>query len=190
MRNHTGSPARPGPTFTALERGSRHRALALVGAFLTAFLVALGLIGGLGASPASAHSQLIDSSPQADETFDTPPTEVTLTFNEELIDYGGGIEVVDADGTDWTNGDLAVSGQTATIAVASDMPAGDFEVRWQVTSADGHPVSGVIAFTVTTGGEGATDVDPAEATDPAESTEQTSGSDASDSESSGFAGES
>ncbi|GGA55171.1 copper resistance protein CopC [Pseudoclavibacter endophyticus] len=120
-------------------------AITLAAALLAAVIAAFTT---LGASPASAHSQLVSSSPASDDSLDTPPSEVSLTFNEDLIDYGGAIEVVDADETDWSDGELTFTGPTVTVGLSADMPAGSYEVHWQVVSADGHPVSGVIPFTV------------------------------------------
>ena len=66
-------------------RALRH----LVGAVL-ALTVVLGTAG-----TAVGHSQLIDSTPGADESLDTAPSEVELEFNEEVNERGVVLMVVD-----------------------------------------------------------------------------------------------
>lgn len=106
------------------------------------------------AAPASAHDSLISSTPAVDERFDSPPESVSLTFSDELLTLGEGdatgsvILVVDAAGTDWVADTVTVTGNTASVALEPDLPDAGYQVRWQVISADGHPITGVIPFTV------------------------------------------
>jgi len=114
------------------------------------------------AAPASAHDQLISSSPAADERLATPPESITMTFSGELLVLdasltGAVVLVVDASGEDWVAGDVTVDGRTVTVPLAPGMPAAGYQVRWQVVSEDGHPITGVIPFTIG-------DADPMEAT--------------------------
>lgn len=113
------------------------------------------------AAPASAHDQLISSSPAADERLATPPESITMTFSGELLVLdasltGAVVLVVDASGEDWVAGDVTVDGRTVTAPLAPGMPTAGYQVRWQVVSEDGHPIAGVIPFTVG-------DADPMEA---------------------------
>ena len=105
------------------------------------------------ALPASAHDQLIQSTPGVDERLTAPPESVTLTFSGELLMLGDSstgalVLLVDADGKNWVSGDPVVNGNTVTAAVAESMPDAGYQVRWQVVSEDGHPISGVVPFTV------------------------------------------
>jgi len=113
------------------------------------------------ATPASAHDQLISSTPAADERLATPPESITMTFSGELLVLdasltGAVVLVVDASGEDWVAGDVTVDGRTVTAPLAPGMPVAGYQVRWQVVSEDGHPIAGVIPFTVG-------DADPMEA---------------------------
>ncbi|MFC4137814.1 MULTISPECIES: copper resistance CopC family protein [unclassified Microbacterium] len=105
------------------------------------------------AVPASAHDELISSDPAADARLDVPPKEVTMVFSGELLvlddsDAGARAAVVDAAGKDWIDGDIVVNGDTVTIPLDPAMPEAGYQVRWQVVSEDGHPIAGVIPFTI------------------------------------------
>lgn len=136
------------------------------------------------ATPASAHDQLISSTPAADERLATPPESITMTFSGELLVLdasltGAVVLVVDASGEDWVAGDVTVDGRTVTAPLAPGMPVAGYQVRWQVVSEDGHPIAGVIPFTVG-------DADPMEAattgggvdapSEPSEQPDQNAGS--------------
>ena len=147
----------------------RRLAAAVAGAALATGALALaGLAQGSGpdgALPASAHDYLVSSSPAAGSTIDAPPAEVTLTFNDVILDLGtpggdassgsasaaGGSSIVqvtgpDAQGTHFETGCATNSGRTVSVPVALG-GSGQYTVTWRVVSADGHPVSDSIAFT-------------------------------------------
>jgi methionine-rich copper-binding protein CopC len=143
---------------------------ALSGAALAAAALALvGLGQGSGpdgALPASAHDYLVSSSPAAGSTVDQAPSEVTLTFNDVILDLGapgggdasgtspasGGSSIVQVTGPDggqgthFETGCATNSGRTVSVPVALG-GSGQYTVTWRVVSADGHPVSDSIAFT-------------------------------------------
>lgn len=98
--------------------------------------------------PASAHDDLLSSTPSADERLDVSPSSVALEFSAELMDVGALIMVADADGRDWTAAEATVEATTVSAPFAEELPVGGYEVRWRVVSSDGHPISGVIPFTV------------------------------------------
>ncbi|WP_226533121.1 copper resistance CopC family protein [Microbacterium paraoxydans] len=105
------------------------------------------------ATPASAHDQLVSSSPAADEQLAAAPEEITMSFSGELLVLddsltGAVVMVVDATGKDWVSGDVTVAGRTVTATLEAGMPVAGYQVRWQVVSEDGHPIAGVIPFTV------------------------------------------
>lgn len=101
--------------------------------------------------PASAHDQLVSSTPEAGERLETSPERVSLTFSDEPLTLDGSgmtVLVVDAEGRDWVDGPPTVEGTTVTAGLPPGMPEAGYELRWQVVSADGHPISGVIPFTI------------------------------------------
>ncbi|WP_168197085.1 copper resistance protein CopC [Agromyces laixinhei] len=130
-------------TLGAGARATRLRAMVLAAAALT---VAAGLTLA-GASTAFAHDELVASSPEPGEVFDTAPTEVALDFSNDIIEVGTAIEVVDHHGVDIDMGDPVVAGPRVTAALPADL-AGEYQVRWRAVSSDGHPIEGTIDFGV------------------------------------------
>ena len=105
------------------------------------------------AVPASAHDQLVSSTPGDGEQLASAPSTVSMTFSGELLVLdseltGAVVLVVDESGTDWVTGPVTVAGNTVTAPVDPEMPVAGYQVRWQVVSEDGHPISGVIPFTI------------------------------------------
>ncbi|OUZ12235.1 hypothetical protein BHE97_02865 [Aeromicrobium sp. PE09-221] len=98
--------------------------------------------------PAVAHAQLIGSTPAEDEVLDTAPAQVELEFNEELIEIGSTMLVIDSDGENRVAGEVALDGRFVRADLAPDLPDGSYEIRWRVVSADGHPISGRIPFAI------------------------------------------
>ena len=106
---------------------------------------------GLAVGPASAHDELIATDPAVDATVEQAPTSVALTFRAAVLRTGAAIEVSGPDGASWSTGDVGISGATVNREMRSGAPAGRYAVAWRVVAADGHPVSGQFAFTVSVG---------------------------------------
>ncbi|MFT4030446.1 MAG: copper resistance protein CopC [Protaetiibacter sp.] len=126
----------------------RLRALAVA-----ASVVAAGAALALVAAPAAeAHSVLVGSTPSEGETLDTLPAEFSVSFNETLLAGAGGaafaLRVLGPDGLYYGDGCLSIVDATMSTTAAIG-PAGDYTLEYQVVSADGHPVSGEIAFSWT-----------------------------------------
>ncbi|MEV4667763.1 copper resistance CopC family protein [Microbacterium sp. LWO12-1.2] len=121
--------------------------VALAATLLAAFLVLFSPLA------ASAHDALVSSSPEADSTVETLPSELTLTFSAKLITGDGATEVVvtDADGNAVTDGAPTVDGAIVTQPLKAETIAGEYHVIWKVVSSDGHPTSDEFFFTVTSG---------------------------------------
>ncbi len=111
-----------------------------------ALTAALSVLGG--AAPASAHEQLLSSSPTASEQLPTTPSEVTVTFTDDLMDIGAVLLLRDAAGTEWELGDPVLAGASASASVEGELPDGSYTLAWRVVSGDGHPISGIVPFTV------------------------------------------
>lgn len=105
-------------------------------------------VGWGGTAPASAHDELVSSSPAPDEQLAAAPTEVQLEFAAAVLDVGALVLVVDGAGTDWVAGTPAIEGTVVTVPLLPDLPEAGYQVRWRVVSADGHPISGFIPFTI------------------------------------------
>lgn len=102
-----------------------------------------------GASPASAHAQLTGTDPTDGALLQQAPEQITLSFNEPVRLTSQEISVYDADG-----GLVAASARTSDTDVVIEledpvaMERGTFVVGWFVVSADGHPISGSLTFSV------------------------------------------
>ncbi|MEV8267476.1 copper resistance CopC family protein [Microbacterium sp. NPDC076911] len=126
------------------------------------------------AAPAVAHDELQSSSPSSGEDVAEAPAEITLSFSAEVLTMGAALIVVDSSGHDWVLGEPTVDEATVSAALDPEMPAAGYEIRWRVVSGDGHPISGLIPFTVDGAEPFVRESDPdAEAEDTATSVENT-----------------
>lgn len=127
--------------------GRRWRLLGLV-------VPVLSVLSVLLAPAAWAHSSLISSSPAADSVLAAPPTRIDLVFNEQIRDFQPRIAITVGD-----NDPVEVTPVIDGATVSADLTgmqwptvAGTGSVAWKVgyrvVSADGHPVSGLVPFSV------------------------------------------
>ncbi|EHR59025.1 copper resistance CopC family protein [Saccharomonospora cyanea] len=123
-------------------------------AFVTTLVVAL--LAMLGAAlPASAHNVLVSSNPAEGDELGTAPTEVVLTFDQPVQDADvNEVAVTGPHGDQWAEGTVEVDGATVTAPLRPLGPAGEYVIGYRVLSADGHPVSDEIRFTLTSPGPG------------------------------------
>jgi copper resistance protein C len=122
----------------------RPRSLA---AALAVAVLTLSTVGVL-ATPASAHDQLVASDPAEGAVVAASPDQVTLTFSDEVLGLGGVVIVADRRGTNWADGDLEISANRVTQRLEPGAPDGAYQIRWRVVSADGHPISDVVNYSV------------------------------------------
>lgn len=102
--------------------------------------------------PAAAHESLVSSDPASGARLAAAPETVTLEFSADVLEIGAAIVVLDGGGADWVRDEPQIAGSTVRATLESGLPDGGYEIRWQVVSADGHPISGRVPFTV---GDGA-----------------------------------
>lgn len=103
-------------------------------------------------SPVSAHAVLLGSDPTDGATLAGPPAEIVLVFDERVqvpdramvLRTGGEERVLDAA--------AGPNPDQLRAPVPADLPAGDHELAWRITSADSHLIEGVLRFATTTGG--------------------------------------
>jgi methionine-rich copper-binding protein CopC len=101
----------------------------------------------LAPGAAIAHAALRDSSPGDGETVQEAPGELVLEFTGEIGRLGAVLQVDGPDGA-VSEGDPEVEGVVVRQALSPDLPGGEYAVTWRVASADGHPISGEMSFTV------------------------------------------
>lgn len=109
------------------------------------------------AAPAAAHNALISSDPKDKTSLEAGPSSVTLTFDQE-VQGGQGINtisVVDANGGHYeVAGDPTIKDNAVSAQVNALGKAGQYKIGYRILSADGHPVSGELTFTLTKDGTG------------------------------------
>jgi methionine-rich copper-binding protein CopC len=97
---------------------------------------------------AGAHVEVISSSPEAGENLDTAPTEVTVTFGDELDPDHSTFTVTDADGTEVGSGevDLTVADRNVMRGDVTITDPGVYTVSYTVAGIDGHEIEGTFSF--------------------------------------------
>jgi methionine-rich copper-binding protein CopC len=132
------------PRSPLYERPQLARRLGL-GAFGVLLLVALAMTGP---QPASAHAELLNTSPANGASLTAAPSEVVLTFNEAPLALGALVHVTGPTGQ-VSQGAPQIKGHEVHQSLNPSLAAGQYNVAWKVASDDGHPVSGKFAFTLT-----------------------------------------
>jgi methionine-rich copper-binding protein CopC len=100
------------------------------------------------AMPAQAHDALIDQSPKAGDTVQAGIVEISLDFNNELLNLGDSsaeILIQNSAGEAQNPGCALVDKRNASVQL-SLAAAGDYSVAWRVVSSDGHTISGEFDF--------------------------------------------
>lgn len=100
-----------------------------------------------GAQAASAHAQLLSTTPENGAVLDQSPAEAVLTFNEPVQLVDGSIRLFPGDGVPLTL-DAHVSDTSVIAVFPADADDGAYALSYRVVSADGHPISGAITFTI------------------------------------------
>jgi methionine-rich copper-binding protein CopC len=98
--------------------------------------------------PASAHAQLLVSTPKVSSTLYVAPKVVTLTFDDDLLalESGNQIEVRDPKKRLVSLADSRVVGPTLSASLGKLTTYGKYSVAYHVISADGHPVTSTFFF--------------------------------------------
>ncbi len=122
----------------------RRRSAVVVGAVV----VLLGIV--LGAGTASAHAELLSSSPANQELLAESPTEIALQFTEAVDPIEPGIRLLDADGNEVELDPVDQSGGSERMraSIPSTLDDGTYVVAWQAVSTDSHRVRGSFTFSV------------------------------------------
>ncbi len=119
--------------------------------WLVALAAVIGVIGTLGVASgtAFAHAELTSSNPANQAILATQPSEILLTFSEDVNTVDDSIRLVDADGNPAPLGPIDQSlGENTLRAPVALIPDGTYIVGWQAISADSHKIRGAFTFTV------------------------------------------
>lgn len=96
---------------------------------------------------ASAHSEVVTSIPEADQTVHQAVSDITLTFDtkiEQVIDS----TVTDGKGKKIKTTAPVIKKDTVTLHTDTPLDDGTYKVAWTLIGSDGHKVSNNINFTV------------------------------------------
>jgi copper transport protein len=121
-----------------------------------ATVVLAGLVLALLATPVAAHPFLASSDPAPGESLPEGASVVMLEFGESIDAATLEVTVTGGEGPDLVES-VETTGDARTVRVTTaSLSPGAYELRWRVTSTDGHPATGTLAFTVgSDGGAGA-----------------------------------
>lgn len=114
--------------------------------FLAAVVILVGVLAL--ALPVYAHEALVGTTPGDGEALTAAPTEVVLTFSNDLLESPPTVVVSTSSGDEITLADPVVEGATLTQPLPAGLLNGAYEVAWRVVSADGHPIEGAFTFAV------------------------------------------
>lgn len=116
-------------------------------------IVAFG--GVLAAPNASAHSQLVSTSPADGSVLTEAPQRVTFTFSEDLLPGVDTIAVSDENGRVLSTATVEPQGESISADWPADASEGVFQAAYRIVSGDGHPVTGAIVVQIETSGSAA-----------------------------------
>lgn len=117
----------------------------LVAVQLTA--VALTTVA-LCATPAGAHTEFRGSTPPADSVVTPQLDEVVLSFTGRLRTDLSTVVLIAPDRADYRRGAPKLRGSDIVQPVRRRLPTGSWTLAYRVIAADGHPLTGTLAFTV------------------------------------------
>ncbi len=98
-------------------------------------------------SPAGAHAYLDHAIPQVGSTVATAPSELTLSFTQNLEPAFTTVRVTGPDGARVDQGKPEISGNTVRVSIKAASP-GTYHVDWHALSVDTHTTQGSYTFTV------------------------------------------
>jgi methionine-rich copper-binding protein CopC len=137
-------------------------------------IISVILLAGLGIlapiSSASAHTDVVSTSPADGSDVNASQETISLTFAEPTLEDGAAIVVMDSTGAILDSPAPVLDGATISIPWPADLRPGKVTVQWRATGQDGHVLSGEFVFNYTAAAEGgiapSASALPAESADP------------------------
>lgn len=107
-------------------------------------LISLSVCGG--AVSASAHTNVVETTPVDGAVLESAPQSLTLSFNSTLLDGMVEVAASNSDG-ELVSGVVAESvGTEVIVQWPADLPGDTYKVSYRIVSQDGHPVTGSLRF--------------------------------------------
>ena len=110
------------------------------------------------AQPVFAHANLLRSTPAANTSLSTPPTEIRLWFTEAIDPDYSRLSLLDQNGERITldNAQVDADDSHQLVSTVSDLPDGIYTASWRVVSTtDGHSTEGSFTFGIGENSHGA-----------------------------------
>ena len=121
------------------------RSTARIFALIAAAL--LGMMTLLGVNSASAHDELVATSPTQGAVLESSPKEFVLSFSGALKQIGTIIKLQSADGEP-VETTFVIVGRDLTVTPVAALPSGEYSLVTRVVSSDGHPIDKKLEFSV------------------------------------------
>ena len=118
---------------------------------ITSMAIVTMIAASLFSSAANAHPELQSAEPAAGAAITTSPTQIKITFNENVIPKFSGVELKDQTGKMIATGKAATdpaNKKQLVVPVQEQLPPGDYKVEWHAVSDDTHRVKGSYSFSV------------------------------------------
>lgn len=106
------------------------------------------LVTAAWVAPASAHVVFVTSSPQPGSNLSTAPSQVSITFDDELDPDLSSFSVAGPGSTEVGSGevDLTVADRNVMTGPVIITAAGTYTVSYNVAGVDGHALAGSFSF--------------------------------------------
>ncbi|MFC4085643.1 copper resistance CopC/CopD family protein [Amycolatopsis samaneae] len=111
-------------------------------------------MGVLAAAPASAHVEIVSSTPRDGTRLGGAPAQVSVRLSEDVGIQPGSIHVVDPRGNRVEEGPVFQPGavpEELAVRLKPGLPDASYLVEYAFVSVDSHPVRGTFAFVVGAG---------------------------------------
>ena len=120
------------------------RSVRLLVVTVAAVVAGLLVVGGI----ASAHTELDYSVPEDGSTVQSPISEITVAFSEPVTPVGNAFQVFDPDENILEPPVVTDDDTVFRLQLDPSLQPGVVGVRYEVTSDDGHVVTGSFSFTI------------------------------------------
>jgi copper transport protein len=110
-------------------------------------LVATAVLLAAPTSVAEAHSGLLSTTPGSGAVMGVAPDSVLLRFSETVTPVAAAFQLFDPSGTPIAV-DVTSVDSTVEVALPTGLVQGSYVLSWRVISADSHPISGGVPFSI------------------------------------------
>lgn len=109
----------------------------------------ISLVGFVSTPSALAHADIVSISPASGASLTTPPTSVSVSFNEPVSTDSKKVQLLDSTGRVVPTSYAVSQGKDSyTLKPSKRLSRGAYTLRFSVVSADGHTVAAASSFVV------------------------------------------